>query len=87
MQRIDEVLVGEEDEDGDGIAEPIYETFDINNEIGCVSAGSDPSNNLPYIVSVGAFSADGERSSYSASGSALWISAPAVSMGLISQRK
>ena len=81
MQRIDEVLVGEEDEDGDGIAEPIYETFDINNEIGCVSIGSDPSNNLPYVISVGAFSANGERSSYSSAGSALWISTPAGEYG------
>ena len=81
MRRIDEVLVGEEDRDGDGTLEPVFASFDINDEIGCVSVGSDPSNNLPYVISVGAFSANGERSSYSSAGSGLWISTPAGEYG------
>ena len=82
MQRIDQVEVGEADEDGDGIFEPLYADFDINEEIGCVSANADPVQNLPYLVAVGAYGADGRRSSYSSAGSALWVSAPSGEYGV-----
>ncbi len=81
LQRMDQVQVGEDAADGDGVSSPIYEDFDINQEIGCVSANADPLHNLPYLLAVGAFSADGQRSSYSSVGSSLWISAPAGEFG------
>ncbi len=82
LKRVDEVEVGEVDLDGDGVFEPDYEEFDVNEEVGCVSANADASQNLPYLISVGAFSADGQRSSYSSAGSALWMSAPAGEFGI-----
>lgn len=81
LQRMDRVRVGEEDPDGDGVFSPVYDDFDINQEIGCVSVNADALHNLPYLFSVGAYSADGQRSSYSSAGSALWISAPAGEFG------
>ena len=48
----------------------------INEEIGCVSSNGSGWNNLPYLIVVGAFNADGEKSSYSGAGSNLWVSAP-----------
>ena len=33
----------------------------VNDEIGCLSANSDPINNLPYLIVVGGFNALGER--------------------------
>ena len=82
LERIDEVEVGEVDPDGDGVFEPLVEIYDINEEIGCVSANADASQNLPYLIAVGAFGADGQRSSYSSAGSALWVSAPAGEFGV-----
>ena len=54
---------------------------DIRHEIGCSSANSDPDQNLPFLVVVGAFNASDTRASYSSSGSNLWISAPAGEYG------
>lgn len=53
-----------------------------NSEVGCVSSVSDNRNNVPYLIVVGAFSADGERSSYSSPGSNLWIAAPSGEFGV-----
>ena len=38
-------------------------------------------HNWPYIIAVGAYSADGKKTSYSTPGSALWISAPGGEYG------
>ncbi len=46
-----------------------------NRNTGCVPAGRDPRNNLFNVITVGAVRADGVRSSYSSTGSALWVSA------------
>ncbi len=53
----------------------------VNYDIGCVSASADASQNLPYLISVGALNADGVRASYSSAGANLWISAPAGERG------
>ena len=53
----------------------------INETIGCVSSSGDDINNLPYPIVVGAFNADGRRSSYSSAGPNLWISAPGGEYG------
>ena len=50
---------------------------EIHSEIGCSSATSDYTNNLPFVMSVGAFNAQDLRSSYSSVGSNLWIMSPA----------
>ena len=49
---------------------------DINESLGCGSSNGDDWSNLPYLIVVGAFNADGVRSSYSSAGANLWISAP-----------
>lgn len=56
-------------------------SHDIHLEIGCRSSVSDYTNNLPFVMVVGAFNAQDRRSSYSSGGSNLWISAPAGQYG------
>lgn len=53
----------------------------VNDLIGCNSANGDPTNNMPYLIVVGAFNAAGERASYASVGSNLWVSAPAGQYG------
>lgn len=53
----------------------------VNAEIGCVAANGDSTNNTPWVIVVGGFSASGARSRYSAAGSNLWVSAPAGEFG------
>ena len=48
-----------------------------NNALGCSSANSDYNNNLPQMIVVGGFNANGKRASYSAAGANLWVTAPA----------
>lgn len=55
---------------------------EIHLEIGCSSSTSDYTNNLPFVMVVGAFNAQDRRSSYSSVGSNLWITAPAGQDGL-----
>ncbi len=47
-----------------------------NFDIGCHNANQDPESNYPYVITVGAFNADGKRSSYSCAGANLWVAAP-----------
>ncbi|MDE0001425.1 MAG: S8 family peptidase [Rhodospirillaceae bacterium] len=49
----------------------------LNADVGCASANSDPDNNLPYLIVVGAFNANDVKSSYSSAGANLWVVAPA----------
>lgn len=53
-----------------------------NRNTGCVPASHDPRNNLFTIITVGAVRADGVRSSYSSTGSSLWVSAFGGEYGL-----
>ena len=55
--------------------------YNVNREIGCVSSNGDPTQNLPYVLAIGGFSANGKRSSYSSTGANLWVSAPAGQYG------
>ena len=55
--------------------------FDINAELGCVPVNADRQTNLPELISIGAFNASGKRANYSASGSALWVTAPGGEYG------
>ena len=48
----------------------------IQEETGCLPANADPDQNLPYMITVGGFDADGRRSFFSTTGSNLWVSAP-----------
>lgn len=54
----------------------------VNEEIGCNSSNSDPTNNLPYVIVVGGHNASGQRASYSSAGANLWISAPSGEYGV-----
>lgn len=48
----------------------------LNAELGCVSANLEPEAAWPYVIGVGAFNADGDRSSYSSVGANVWVVAP-----------
>ncbi len=48
----------------------------LNAELGCVNANLDAESAWPFVIAVGAFNADGKRSSYSSVGSNLWVVAP-----------
>ncbi len=54
----------------------------LSGEIGCISSHADPMQNLPYLIAVGAFNADGVKSSYSSAGANLWVVAPGGEDGL-----
>ena len=54
----------------------------LSAEIGCIAANADPMHNLPYLIVVGAFNADGEKSSYSTAGSNIWVVGPGGEDGL-----
>ena len=54
---------------------------DINESLGCGSSNSDDWGNLPYVIVVGAFNADGVKSSYASAGTTLWVSAPGGEYG------
>ena len=65
--------------DDDG--RPLAPRLDLSIELGCFAVNRDGENNLPYVITVGGFSADGKRSSYSSAGAALWVVAPAGERG------
>ena len=54
----------------------------LSGEIGCISSNAGPMQNLPYLIAVGAFNADGVKSSYSSAGANLWVVAPGGEDGL-----
>ena len=54
----------------------------LSEEIGCISSNAGPMQNLPYLIAVGAFNADGVKSSYSSAGANLWVVAPGGEDGL-----
>lgn len=53
----------------------------IANGISCENVNVDPENSLPYNIVVSALNADGVKSSYSTTGSAVWVSAPGGEYG------
>ena len=61
--------------------QPVAPRLDLSAELGCFAANLDGTNNLPYVIVTGAFSANGERSSYSSAGATLWVVAPAGEYG------
>ena len=61
----------------DGFGQPVAPLLDLSLEIGCIAANRDAENNLPYVIVIGGFSANGKRSTYSSAGSSLWVVAPA----------
>jgi subtilisin-like proprotein convertase family protein len=50
-------------------------------KITCQNSNMDNNNTLPEIITVGALSAIGKKSSYSTTGSSLWVSAPGGEFG------
>ena len=53
----------------------------IAKDITCYNASQEPENVTPYQIVVGAFNASDERSSYSNTGSAIWVVAPGGEFG------
>ena len=51
-------------------------------EVGCVGANTDPEQNVPYLINVGAFNADDVKSSYSSAGANLWVVGPGGEDGI-----
>ena len=54
---------------------------DLNEDIGCMSSIADPMQSLPYLIVVGAYNANGEKSSYSSVGADIWVTAPGGEFG------
>lgn len=54
----------------------------LSRRVGCVGANGDATNNLPYVMVVGGFNADGRRASYASAGANLWVTAPAGEYGV-----
>jgi subtilisin family serine protease len=50
-----------------------YCTYANDENISCQNANMDATNTLPYNIVVGALNAKGKKSSYSTTGSALWV--------------
>ena len=55
--------------------------YGFNTGLTCQNSTSQPPNNWPYNIVVGALGATGVKSSYSTTGSNLWISAPGGEYG------
>ncbi|MCY3985901.1 MAG: S8 family serine peptidase, partial [Candidatus Dadabacteria bacterium] len=54
----------------------------LQNEIGCAGTSTDPDQNLPWMVVVGGFNADDEKSTYSSAGANLWVVGPSGEDGI-----
>ena len=54
----------------------------LNREVGCIGANTDPEQNLPWMLNVGAFNADDVKSSYSGAGANLWVMGPGGEDGI-----
>lgn len=54
---------------------------ELNRDIGCMASVGDPLHSLPYLIQVGAYNADGYKSSYSSVGANIWVSAPGGEYG------
>ena len=60
----------------------LFRAGGMRSRVGCVDANGDATNNLPYVMVVGGFNADGHRASYASSGANLWVTAPAGEYGV-----
>ena len=54
----------------------------LNREVGCIGSNTDPEQNLPWMLNVGAFNADDVKSSYSGAGANLWVVGPGGEDGI-----
>ena len=54
----------------------------LNREVGCIGANTDPEQNVPWMLNVGAFNADDVKSSYSSPGANLWVLGPGGEDGI-----
>ncbi len=67
---------------GNGYDRCVNFRHEVHDAVGCSNSNSDSLNNLPYVIVVGAVNANGDKASYSSTGSNLWISAPAGEYGV-----
>ena len=58
------------------------QTHPFSRELGCVGSNADPDQNLPWLIVVGGFNADGVKSSYSSAGANLWVVGPSGEDGI-----
>lgn len=49
--------------------------------LSCQNSSMDPDNSMPEVITVGAMSAKGKKTSYSTTGSSLWVAAPGGEFG------
>ena len=54
----------------------------LNREVGCIGVNTDPDQNLPWLLTVGAFNADDLKSSFSSAGANLWVVGPGGEDGI-----
>ena len=54
----------------------------LNREVGCIGSNTDPEQNVPWMLNVGAFNADDVKSSYSGAGANLWVVGPGGEDGI-----
>ena len=54
----------------------------LNREVGCIGSNTDPEQNLPWMLNVGAFNAEDVKSSYSGAGANLWVVGPGGEDGI-----
>ena len=54
----------------------------LNRDVGCVGANTDPEQNVPWPIAVGAFNAEDVKSSYSSAGANLWVVGPGGEDGI-----
>lgn len=66
---------------GNGFHRCISIEHEMRSALGCRSANSDSTNNLPYLIVASGFNADDVRASYASTGSNLWITAPSGQYG------
>lgn len=66
---------------GNGFNSCLSIEHELRAEIGCRSSTGDSTNNLPYLIVVAGFNADGVKASYSSQGANVWIAAPAGQYG------
>lgn len=68
--------------DGGNVFSSAWCAAAIENNVTCYNVNMEPMNTSPFLITVGAFNANGQRASYSNTGSALWISAPGGEYGV-----
>jgi len=76
------VKAGGNDYEGGTAFTDVWCSQAASNDITCYNVNMESENVTPYQMIIGAFNADNKRSSYSSTGSALWLVAPGGEFGV-----